>query len=116
MQLSKQFLKQCELYKRFAREYPTADFSDKAKEEMYLYESKGIGDLELGLFSGNMNGYFIGKRNLDITVSMWKDDMKNGSANFFIGELYNDYPAWWLDSIFKIKDKDKHCEFVGFEK
>ena len=38
---------------------------------------------------------------LNVTVSMWKEDIELGTL--FIFELYEDesYPKWFIDSIFK---------------
>ena len=110
MLYSNKYNKKCELYKRFGNdELNNLDFSEKAKEDMYLYESRGIGKLKIGLFSKHINGFFYGKRMLDITVAMWLQD-----PYLFIGELYNEYPHKWLDSIFHLKPK-QHEQFVGFE-
>ena len=109
MRISKSWLKMAEIYTIFAKaeEYlyhskNYLNFSDKAKEEMYLYESQGIGDLNLEIFCGKrINGYFYGKRMLNITVTMWKKDIEN--RLLFKYELYNDpkFPHWWLDKIFQ---------------
>lgn len=83
------------LYKVFANDYlDELDFSEDALYEMYVYESTG------GKCC-NTNGYYHGKRLLNLTVSMWKEDIKIGLL--FKYELYNDnkFPHWFLDSIFK---------------
>ena len=41
------------------------DFSDKAAQEMYIYESKGIGNIVIDVYSNSLNGYAIGKKWLD---------------------------------------------------
>jgi hypothetical protein len=84
-----------EVYKLFS---DRGDFSEKSLLEMYNYESRGIGDLEQGLFCNNWNGYYLGKKNLNITVSMWKEDIKTGLLHMV--ELYNDFPHWWLNKVF----------------
>lgn len=47
------------------------------------------------------NGYLVGKHWLNVTVSCWKEDILLGTL--FVKELYDDenFPEWWLDSIFK---------------
>lgn len=70
------------------------DFSDDSLIEMYNSESYGTP------VSKN-NGFYVGKKTLNITVKMWKEDIKIG--NLFIKELYDDgkFPHWWLDSVLK---------------
>lgn len=48
------------------------------------------------------NGYALGKKWMNVTIAMWKEDIKHGLL--FKEELYEDgnYPHWWLDSIFKM--------------
>ena len=97
MKLGKKFKKMIPLYEMFAKEFASADidFSDKAKEAMYLYETYGEG------FVDERNGYFLGKKILNLQVTSWKEDMKNGLLYF--EELYNDpnYPHWRLNSVLK---------------
>jgi hypothetical protein len=82
-----------ELYKHFAKEWEHClDFSDEALLEMYQSETHGIRASE-------NNGYYHGKKWLNLTVTMWKEDIKKGFL--FRQELYRDgkYPSWWLDRI-----------------
>lgn len=70
---------------------------------MYEWESCGKGNLRYsGIFLDNErpNGYNLGKKWAEITVNMWKEDIKRGLL--FEYELYIDvrYPEWWLDEIF----------------
>ena len=70
------------------------DFSEEMMLELYYSESYG------DKVSDN-NGYYIGKRYLNLTVSMWKEDIEKGYL--FKHELYDDiFPRWWLDKIFKV--------------
>ena len=119
MEISKNWLKMSEIYKRFSKDkrirwldgggYETydyipsnLDFSDKAKEEAYLFESRGIGVKDDSIFNQeNINGFLYGKRMMDITVKMWKEDIPQGLL--FLSELYSDFPHWWLDKIFNRK-------------
>lgn len=97
MKLGKKFQKMIPLYEMFAKEFSsdTIDFSDKAKEDMYRYETCGEG------FVDERNGYFLGKKILNLQVTSWKEDMKNGLLYF--KELYDNpnYPKWWLNSVLK---------------
>ena len=78
------------------------DYSEKAAIEMFLFESQGTGNLELGLFDCT-NGYANGKRWMDVTVAMWQEDIAAGLL--YLDELYNESSLrpfhWWLDKIFK---------------
>ncbi len=97
IKLGKKFQKMIPLYEMFAKEFASnnIDFSDKAKEDMYRYETYGEG------FVDERNGYFLGKKILNLQVTSWKEDMRNGLLYFF--ELYEDkkYPHWWLNSVLK---------------
>ena len=77
-------------YIRFAKDHmDICDFSDEAAKAMFDYESKGIGDLSMSIFSREkLNGYAVGKHWMDVTVSMWKDSLKTG--HLIIKELLND--------------------------
>lgn len=85
----------CELYQLFAADWKSElDFSDQMKQELYESES----------FGGKVsfpNGYYHGKRMLNLTVSMWKEDLKAGYL--FKCELYSDpkFPHSWLDKVLK---------------
>lgn len=85
----------CEIYLIFANDWKDCcDFSDQMKIELFNTESYG------GRCSSN-NGYYVGKKWLNVTVSMWKEDIKDGMLR--LHELYEDdkFPHWWLDSVFK---------------
>ena len=86
-----------EMYKRFAVDFQFADFSEKAKEDMYLFESKGT-----PLPAGIENGYALGKKWMDVTIAMWREDLKSGIL--FRHELLDNsqgdgYPEWFLTKI-----------------
>jgi len=90
----------CEVYRYFSRDYiQIADYSDESMLELFLSESYG------DVHCKPTNGFYIGKRWLNVTVAMWKEDMDNGTL--FKKELYDDpnIPNWWLDKIFKQKRK-----------
>ena len=77
------------MYERFApREYT---FSYEAMKECHEWESKGK------TISPN-NGYAIGKKIMDITIAMWKEDL---GKILFMEELQQDYPQWFLDKVLK---------------
>jgi hypothetical protein len=69
---------------------------------MFIYESRGVGDLNCGLWTNGRkpNGYYVGKKWAEVTAVMWKEDVRRGIL--FVWELYTDgrYPHWWLDEIF----------------
>jgi hypothetical protein len=86
----------CEVYKYFSRDW--SSFSDYSEESMLeLYISESYGDVQCE----DSNGYYLGKKWLSVTVSMWKEDMQKGTL--FLKELYDDpeIPDWWLDKVFK---------------
>ena len=60
---------------------------------MFLYESNGIP------LKNKENGYYWGKKHMDVTLEMWKTDLKTGLL--FKHELYEDekFPKWWLDKV-----------------
>jgi hypothetical protein len=92
MKIGKKWLKMAEIYKRFAPE--GCDFSDECMQEMYLHESTGT-DLKM---RKPLNGYEQGKKWMDVTIAMWKEDIKVGQL--FVYELTNDgYPDWFLQRI-----------------
>ena len=69
------------------------DFSRESLEEMFLFESKGQE------IKNKNNGFYWGKKHMDITIKMWNDDIKQGLL--FIKELYEDetFPNWFLDKV-----------------
>lgn len=84
-----------EIYKVFANDWKQFhDFSDDSLIELFNHESYGTPISE-------SNGYALGKKWLNVNVSMWKEDIEKGLLNKT--ELYADskFPDWWLDSIFK---------------
>jgi hypothetical protein len=59
-----------------------------------LYYSESYGD-----DVSDRNGFYVGKRYLNLQVNMWKEDIEKGFLRKF--ELYEDgkYPHWWLDRV-----------------
>lgn len=67
------------------------DYSEEAETEMFLHESTGSS------VSQN-NGFYWCKRNLDVTLAMWYEDLVKGELVKF--ELLSDkrFPQKWLES------------------
>ncbi|TAL62084.1 MAG: hypothetical protein EPN88_13785 [Bacteroidetes bacterium] len=88
--LSKNWLKMAEIYKRFSDE--CLNFSEEAAMDMFLHESTGS-DISL-----KNNGFAAGKKWMDVTIKMWKEDIKD---NLLIPEelLDSGYPDWFLKRI-----------------
>lgn len=93
--VSKRFISICEIYYRFGYGF-TQDhtFTEKDIVELYNQESYGTGVSPL-------NGYALGKKIMDITIAMWREDIGRGHLSKY--ELYKcgEYPEWWLDSVLK---------------
>ncbi len=84
-----------EVYKYFSRDHKKyLDYSDESMLELYYSESYGDKCSEL-------NGFYHGKKLLNISVAMWKEDIYNGLLRKY--ELYDDpdLPDWWLDKVLK---------------
>ena len=92
-QISAKWRRMQPLYRRFAAEWSALDFSEEAAREMYAHESTG------GPVDRTRNGYWVGKRWLNVTVAMWLEDIRSGLLFKF--ELYEDpgLPNWWLDGV-----------------
>lgn len=86
----------CEIYKHFSKDWThCCDYSEESMLELYISESYG------DVHCKPNNGYYIGKKYLNLTVAMWLEDIEKGLL--FKSELYDDsqLPDWWLDKIFK---------------
>ena len=95
---SKKWNRMKPIYRYFAGESDTLDFSDTAAWEMFRFETTGVGNLKIGLFNTEkLNGYAIGKHWMDVTLALWLQDLREGVL--YIEELYNEYPDWhwWLN-------------------
>lgn len=82
------------VYKIFSKDWEHClDYSEQSLLEMYHSETHGDP-------VSQTNGYYVGKKYLNVTVKMWKEDIEKGLL--FMQELYNDpkFPHWWLDKIF----------------
>lgn len=85
----------CEIYRIFAKDLEhICDFSEKMMLELFYSES--FGDI-----ISPMNGFYQGKRLLNVTIAMWKEDIERGLLQKC--ELYNDelFPHWWLNKVLK---------------
>ncbi len=88
----------CEVYKHFSKDWEHClDYSEESMLELFISESYG------DVSCDPKNGYYVGKKYLNLTVSMWFEDIPKGLLFKF--ELYDDpsLPDWWLDKIFKNK-------------
>ncbi len=98
------FKKMCEVYKIFAKDWD-CDLSDEAMQEMFEYESLGVGNISIAGFNVTNklpNGFAVGKKWLNVQVSYWLEDCKTRGWFNVLDELYSDrFPNWWLDEIFK---------------
>lgn len=86
----------CEVYKHFSCDWASClDYSDNSMLELFLSESYGDVSCKPD------NGYYVGKKMLNVNVAMWKEDIEKGLLFKF--ELYNDsgLPNWWLDKVLK---------------
>ena len=83
-----------ELYRHFASDKGTLDFSDDALLSLYNHESYGTP-------LSPKNGFAVGKQYLNLQVTSWREALRRGIIAKF--ELYEDdsYPHWWLDSVLK---------------
>ncbi len=91
-QPSNKWLQMKEVYLCFRQQNCDLDYSDAAASEMFIHESQG------NPVSPN-NGFYWCKRNMDITLAMWEEDITKGELTKF--ELYQKevYPTWWLDQV-----------------
>ena len=69
------------------------DYSEESMLELYMYETYGEGRCD------DTNGFHLGKKWMDVTVEMWKEDFEK--RLLFKCELYDDpeLPDWWLDKV-----------------
>lgn len=99
------FKRMCKVYELFSEPWRnTHRYDDEMIVEMFNFES--LSHLFLDE-RGNrkdpciQNGYWLGKKWLNVTINMWKEDLSKGYL--FKHELYQDskFPTWWLDSVLK---------------
>ena len=91
--MSPKFKKMCEIYLIFAQDWKDCcDFSLESKEELFQHETYGKE------ISSN-NGFYVGKKYLNLSVNMWREDIKYGFLSK--KELFQDgkFPSWWLNKV-----------------
>jgi hypothetical protein len=79
-----------ELYRRFSEDF--LDFSESMLLEQFHNET--YGDIV-----STTNGYSVGKKWLNVTVEMWKQDIEEGLL--FKWEIEEDFPEWWTRSVLR---------------
>lgn len=87
---TKNWWKMGELYRFFAKQWDV-DFSNEAAADMFRYESYG-GDPPPA-----SNGYALGKKWMDVTVAMWREDIEAGLLYRF--ELLETFPDWFVERV-----------------
>lgn len=95
IKISSKFKKISEIYRIFSKEWEdTLNFDEQSLLEMYKNETFGTPVSNI-----THNGFYIGKRWMDVHVKMWKEGLKEG--NITRKELYEDgkYPEWWLKKV-----------------
>jgi len=92
--LGKNFKKIIPLYRYFGRGCTGLDWSDVALFAMYEYETHGAKKVK------SNNGFAYGKMMMDISITMWKEDLNH---TLWLEELYEDpnLPDWWIQKIMK---------------
>lgn len=65
------------VYTYFKSGLPYLKYDKEALIEMFLYESEGVGDFDAYTTT---NGWFIAKKNMDITLANWKETLLEGSV------------------------------------
>ncbi len=120
--MTRRFLKMCEVYKIFASSWD-CDFSKEAMQEMFEFESFGKGNIEINGFNTTgkkPNGYAVGKKWLNVNVSMWMEEINRYGWLTVLSRLYADeaFPKWWLDEVFSkiINDKKEFWSGRSYEK
>ncbi|MFA6198872.1 MAG: hypothetical protein WC679_00485 [Bacteroidales bacterium] len=85
----------CGIYRIFSGDWKDClSFSDDMMLELYYSESYG------DKVSYN-NGFYYGKKYLNLQVNMWIEDIKKGYLTKY--ELYQDgtFPDWWLNNVLR---------------
>jgi len=96
LQVTRRWRKIIPIYQFFAQGHCSGyDFSEKSVLECFLVESEGIEAKNLN------NGFLLGKKWMDVTIAMWREDIKKGLL--FKRELYADdffkNFEWYLDRV-----------------
>lgn len=89
---TKRWLEKADLYMRFASDTGNYTYTPTDAMEMFTFESTGKGSV------GELNGFALCKKRLDITLAMWKEDIVNGLLTKY--ELIQDgYPESWISRV-----------------
>ena len=91
IKISKKWREMAEIYKKFLEDDWIVDLSEESAQEMYLHESLG------GTLPPMTNGYYVGKKWMDVFIIQYKKDIKEGLL--FAVELREDFPDWWLIKV-----------------
>lgn len=87
VKISNRYRQKAAEYAKFADQWKSIlDFSDKALEECFLWESNGK-----PLSNPALNGYAIGKGWLDVNIAMWKEDIAKGLLQAWELEEYEKF-------------------------
>lgn len=72
------------------------DFFEESALEMFCCETYGGKPKDI-------NGYYWGKHWMDVTITMWNEDLQKNPPILLLCELYEDerFPDWWLDKVLK---------------
>lgn len=87
---TKKWLKQCESYKYFSKDWESCcSYTEEDQRICFLQESQGyVYPYTKRNEDGKYNGYLVGKHWMDVNLSMWREDMKDGMLYQF--ELIED--------------------------
>lgn len=86
----------CEVYRYFSNDWShICTYTDDDMRELFYAETHGEP------ITNKLNGFAVGKKMLNVTVGMWKEDLRKGTL--FKSELYEDpnFSKWWLDKVLK---------------
>ena len=92
----KKWSRMAQMYVRFVKDMDVdVDLSEDAAVAMYRFETFG----EALPKTAKLNGYAQGKKWMDVTVAMWKEDILEGYL--LVSELQGDegYPDWFLERV-----------------
>jgi len=109
MKITRRWLKKAEIYKIFTNPWKhRCTFTEKDAEELFIYESTGMGNISIDTFNDSSNGFAVGKKWADVQVNMWLEDFSKNRlfARMCLQEMYwnKEFPEWWLDTIFMIPE------------
>jgi hypothetical protein len=105
---TKKWKRMAEIYQIFAHD-KHLEFTEQRLEDCFSYETFGK-EIPDPLH----NGYLQGKRNMDITVEMWINDIRSGHLTKW--ELYQEFPKWFIDKVIPadvlLEDKQARIEMI----